>query len=113
MKRFKTPFLEYLESKEEKEVKNQLEILYENMEGKIYLYFDTPFFLYFFLFDSIINSLALNTLHDKLSLALSQKLNTFEPNTCISEIFLQNISNLKYYTDYIHNFNLTMSEFIV
>jgi hypothetical protein len=40
---------------------------------------------------------------------LAKKMEGFNDKTILSEIFLQNAANLKLYTDYVNNFNISMA----
>jgi hypothetical protein len=48
-------------------------------------------------------------IHTEMLQSLSSKMESFDDKTNISEVFLKNANSLKLYTDYINNFNISMT----
>lgn len=48
-------------------------------------------------------------IHTEMLQSLSAKMESFDDKTNISEVFLKNANSLKFYTDYVNNFNISMA----
>jgi hypothetical protein len=55
------------------------------------------------------HSAGLLKVHTELLQGLAKKMEGFNDKTILSDVFLQNAGNLKLYTDYVNNFNISQA----